>query len=545
MRIGTDLRALNAWRSLNGASRDSSRSLTRLSSGQRINAAADDASGMTVSERMRAQTRGLSAALRNIQDGISYVQTADGALGTIAQLLQRGRELAVEAANTGAMTSQDREAIQSELDEVVAQIDHVTDTTEFNGKKILGGNDARVAQLVEGLRRSWLSNAESLIQTQYGLSADDVSFKIVAKTGPYTGAELAHVQGSVDPVTGKWSNLELYVTLSAFSNFNLPNGNGPPFHVDRVIAHEMTHAIMARTMNYSSLPIWFREGAAEFTGGADERLAGDLAANGGAAGVVDEIAAWDQTSVDYSSGYAAVKYLDSKAAGGIKTVMQNLAAGQSFDLSIQNATAGAYADAASFIADYRSAAGGQAFISGLNLADADVGAIGGGDAQTVIPDSNTDTWDPLAHFVESWPGQSAANPAGSSAPAALQIGANAGTGQSLTLMQLQVSSYDLGVGALDLVNNADEAITRLNTAINTLGSLRGEVGAAQNRLEHAYSVNASTRERLTASESRIRDTDMAAEMLSLTKHQLLVQSSTAMLAQAHSLHRDSLQVLLS
>ncbi|HPE70111.1 MAG TPA: hypothetical protein PLF96_12390, partial [Thermotogota bacterium] len=139
MRVYHNIPALNAWRNGTIINRAMSRSLERLSSGLRINRAADDAAGLAISEKMRAQIRGLNQATRNAQDGISLIQTAEGALNETHSILQRMRELAVQAAND-TYTSEDRQEIQKEIDQLVAEVDRISGTTEFNKKKLLDGS---------------------------------------------------------------------------------------------------------------------------------------------------------------------------------------------------------------------------------------------------------------------------------------------------------------------------------------------------------------------------------------------------------------------
>jgi flagellin len=139
VRINTNIDALNAQRNLLMTGLQLSKSIEKLSSGLRINRAGDDAAGLAVSEKLRAQVRGLNQAMRNAQDGISLIQTAEGALNETHSILQRMRELAVQAANDATLSSDDKSAIDKEMDELVAEIDKIASRTEFNGTKLLDG----------------------------------------------------------------------------------------------------------------------------------------------------------------------------------------------------------------------------------------------------------------------------------------------------------------------------------------------------------------------------------------------------------------------
>ncbi|EPZ37583.1 Flagellin [Anoxybacillus ayderensis] len=143
MRINHNIQALNAYRNLAVNQSNTAKNLEKLSSGLRINRAADDAAGLAISEKMRSQIRGLEVAERNALDAISLIQTAEGALGSIHSILQRMRELAVQAAN-GTNTDDDREHIQNEIDQLIEEIDRIAENTTFNGTKLLDGNFANV-----------------------------------------------------------------------------------------------------------------------------------------------------------------------------------------------------------------------------------------------------------------------------------------------------------------------------------------------------------------------------------------------------------------
>ncbi len=170
MRINTNISALNAWKNLSVTDNLMAKSLEKLSSGYRINRAADDAAGLAISERMRAQISGLRQATRNAQDGISLIQTAEGALNETHSILQRMRELAVQAAN-GTVSDEDRAAIQLEIDALIDEVDRIATQTTFNGMKIIDGS---------------LSNAGITIHIGAG-SADTVNFGISGMTSAVDG----------------------------------------------------------------------------------------------------------------------------------------------------------------------------------------------------------------------------------------------------------------------------------------------------------------------------------------------------------------------
>src|SRR5690554_2863393 len=138
MRINHNIAALNTHRQLGSANNAQMKSMEKLSSGLRINRAGDDAAGLAISEKMRAQIKGLDMAAKNAQDGISLIQTAEGALNETHSILQRMRELAVQSAND-TNTDVDRDEIQKEVNQLAAEISRIADTTEFNTQNLLGG----------------------------------------------------------------------------------------------------------------------------------------------------------------------------------------------------------------------------------------------------------------------------------------------------------------------------------------------------------------------------------------------------------------------
>lgn len=547
MRINHNLSAMNAYRSFLLNSTQSQKSMEKLSSGLRINVAGDDAAGLSISEKMRGQIRGLNQASRNIQDGISLLHGADGSLGEVHSLLQRGRELSVQAAN-GTVTTADKQNLQLEITQIVSGIDRIANSTEFNTIKILNvpSSNSQDGQIITALQSSWLEQGEARILAQYGLSGDGQSFQIVLDQTPQP--YLAAVYYNLD-VSGKAINQQLHIDVSAFTPATLPNGGTAPLYDDRIIAHELVHAIMGRTMNFGALPTWFKEGTAEFIHGADERLFADSAGGTNFGAVVSELASWEGTSIDYSASYSAVRYMHDqiKANGGtgIKDIMSYLSANPSdtLDDAITNASAGAFANLTDFNAQFT--ANGAAYMAAMNLTNADTGAIGGLDADggavldaaAVITDTVNPTSDPLVGFSEVWP---------SSMPSVLsdlqlQIGPN--VSNTLTITLADVRSTSLGVTNVDLVNQADTAITSFDSAIQSVSAKRGYFGALQNRLEHALILSENSAENLTASESRIRDVDMANEMTAFTKSNILTQAASAMLAQANQQPQGVMQLL--
>ena len=254
--VNTNVASLNAQRNLNGSQTALGKAIQRLSSGLRINSAADDAAGLAISDRFTTQINGFNQAVRNANDGISMLQTADGALSTVSQALQRVRELAVQAANA-TNSDADKKALQLEVSQLTAEVDRVGRTTTFNSQKIFGQDTASVVgdpdvlAVQDGLKSGWLSSAEDLIRQYYGIQANGNSFKIEFDTfTDGAGGTLARVGANVGS-SGIGQNITLQIDMADFVPPNPPNGGNAPFYADRVIAHEMVHATMARSTNFS------------------------------------------------------------------------------------------------------------------------------------------------------------------------------------------------------------------------------------------------------------------------------------------------------
>lgn len=531
VRIQSNWLSLMSWRSFAKASSDLDGSIRKLSSGLRINTAADDVAGLAISENFMAQYRGLVQATRNALDGISLVNTAEGALQEIQNMLQRGRELALQAAN-GILTPENRMSIQTELDNIVKEIDRVSDTTAFNGRVLLSqGNSAAVGRVVYGLRSSWLEQSRKVIKDYYGLDGDGSQLTVrFEKTGP----SAAWVTGNPG-VNGVLDNLELHVNIDAFAATGA-------IADDRKIAKALTTATLARSIAFYNLPEWFRSGVADLISGADEQLQADLVAYG-TSNVVDAILTpWQDNSIHESAAYLAVKYLDSRlGSGGMKTLMNEMSlsgGAADLDTALLN-TLGV--DTATFLAeftDHVSPTGGDAFAGTLLLADDDVGSIRPGDNDSVIPDGDNFTDNPLTPgFDVSWSFTGTFDPL----RITLQVGANAP--DQIELVIPQVTSLSLGLVGLNVVKQAAKAVDQTTKAINVVSSVRAELGATSNRLDVTVAANRYSSEAQLSNYSRIRDLDFAKQVTEMTKQQIMVQSSGAALAQANSMRQNVMWLL--
>ncbi len=553
--INTNISSLNTQRNFDKTSSTLTQSLQRLSSGLRINSAKDDAAGLAISERFTTQIRGLNQASRNMNDALSLSQTAEGALGTMTDLMQRGRELAVQAANATNSDS-DKLALQQEIEQIKQEISRISSDTAFNGIKIFqppspsGGSESLTAtekQIITDLKTSWLEQAENVIDAYFGLSANGAVTLDIRLDSTIAGAS-AFVSFYDAPT----NTMELHIDVAEFES--LYQAGAPNYVFDQLIAHEMTHAVMAATTNLDQFPMWFVEGAAEFLPGADDRLKSVLDAGASNADVVNNIDNFDAvgesfggSSLDYATAYVAARYLDSIVAGGMKDVMTYLSADPSTTLDDYFADAGlaGISSNADFSADFK--ANGAAFISTFDLSNNDTGGIGGADANAgtrattregTIPDTANLTDNPLAGFIEIFPQNEVVLDRSSMT---FQVGGNVGDTIDVDLYSLSLS--DLGLSEINIATLPNDAITAFDAALEQVNSLRSTWGAVQNRIESVMAVTSQTVENLSASRSRIQDADFAVETAELTRSQILQQAARSVLAQANSLPQNVLGLL--
>lgn len=395
MRINSNSMAINANRNLSMNNVSLGKSLEKLSSGFRINRAADDAAGLVISQNLRAQVSGLRQATRNAQDGISVVQTAEGALNEVHTLLNRMRDLSVQASNSGSNDADARSAAQAEINALTSEVDRISDKTAFGGTNLLDGSYGK---------------------TSGKLSAFDAN-----------GAVSFAAADTIDVAVTGGTTVAVSLAAGTFTGLNA--------------ASSIESAIKAALV--------------------------------GSGNAVDAAAA---------QGFSVS--FDAVGAGGAFT----LSNGSTAELAITDGT-------------------------GTPLGDNTLSGLVG----TVAAATGTG-------------GQ-------------FQVGANAGDTVSVTLADTDAAG--LGIAGLDVTTDvgASAALTALDGAIKTVGATRGDIGALQNRFESMINNLQVTTENLVASESRIRDTDMAVEMTNFTKSQILTQAGTSMLAQANQVPQTVLSLL--
>lgn len=536
MVIQHNMSAINANRNLDLTSTNYKKSTEKLSSGYKINRAGDNAAGLAISEKMRGQIRGLNKSSENAEDGISLIQTAEGAMQESQNILHRMRELSVQAAND-TNTTDDRNQIKVEMEQLRQELDHIAEGTEFNTKKLINGNCSLNAKDVqtrvqEYLKGSWLQDSVKRIQDATGLTFNG-NITLNVKFSSLSSGTIAQMSGSY---LGNDFTLEINSSeINSTSMADWNTSSGPKIGgilTDRVIAHEVMHGIMMQNFSDSNTPGWFVEGIAEAIQGND-RTNPQTATQ-----ARDNIASGDS----YKAGYYLVSYMRHNTNGG--TFEDFL--GDMKTMSFNDAVKKYYGDAnagdlynrmrnfAATNIDGFLAAAHITLGDGLDDAITDWDAApkeavpNGGGPMTIESGKETMTLGD-ARCKVTW---DSTNYEGKGLR--IQVGANAG--QEILINMGNMKSKEL-IGADDIdvssFQAATTSISRFDGAIQKVSTYRAKLGAIQNRLEHTISNLDNSAENLQASESTIRDTDMADEMTRYSKNSILMQAGQSMLSQAN------------
>lgn len=473
MGINTNLALIHAQRILSSSQSSLATSMQKLSSGLRVNSAKDDAAGLAIAERMHSQIRGMNQAARNANDGISLLQTAEGASSKITDMLQRMREIAVQSANA-TNSAQDRKALQAEISQLKQEIDRVGLTTKFNGLKVFdqsrspvaGGNpDAHV--VMQKLRDGWLAHAEQLVKDRYGIEApagEGMRVNLTTFTdGKYN--VLASV-GSAVPTSGPGNSITLNIDLADFKDID-------ETEAIQTIAHEMVHAVMAKGQSWGSLKAssntWFTEGVAEFVYGADSRIQGIVQSPGGWGNISNKSITdtWGSDNNSYGYGYIATRVLheELKANGvsdGIAGLLQQLQNTNhaTLEAAVQATISAASGTSSNYLLTTLQGkvtalfADTMARDTLLNLSNADTGGIGGADADGGTVRAGADSVSPDTTLSSNTMNRFAANweslPSGTSLGQVMgfQVGANAGDFVYTNVGSMNLGS--LGIESLDV-----------------------------------------------------------------------------------------------
>ena len=487
MVVQHNLQAMNANRMLNITTGSQSKSAEKLSSGYRINRAADDAAGLSISEKMRKQIRGLDQASTNAEDGVSAVQTAEGALTEVHSMLQRMNELAVQASN-GTNSQTDRDAIQSEIDQLTTEIDRVAETTKFNETYLLKGDANGATKTIKinahdaGLKGTLVDNGDTATFTADALT----------EGGTVT------IGGKEYKATG--------ITAPTKSEIKA----GTPGSDTAKATYELDLTAMAAGL----------EGKTTFNiAGKDYEI---TLAKGD-----------DATAI---AGKLVTAFNANKASDGLggQYTAANTAAKITFTASKEGAKATALTQASTWTADEDAKAVSdiydlmEAELTTASSIGTDTAAtVTGADGKFTITKGSTTVAEKLNFNLH----------VGSDADMTNKINVNIETMNSsyLGIKGLNVSD-DTGV-------SATYAVDAIADALQKVSDQRSSLGAVQNRLEHTIANLDNVVENTTSAESRIRDVDMAEEMVEYSKNNILAQAGQSMLAQANQATQGVLSLL--
>ena len=512
MVVQHNMQAMNANRMLGVITGQQSKATEKLSSGYRINRAADDAAGLSISEKMRKQIRGLDQASTNAQDGVSCVQTAEGALTEVHSMLQRMNELAVQAAN-GTNSESDRTAIQDEIDQLVTEIDRVAETTKFNETYLLKGDKLETSTTYGySSTESRITDMSGAAVTVYDACGTELT-ATAAKELLANGGQLYKTQSTLTAATAdsvvddekKEVQVDLYDKLGhlAAKKGDLVAADFDPadYYTD---AEGKTAGVAANatSVDTADVDLYNADGSLAYKAG-------------------DKVSDTDKNNI--TSFYTTVN-LGAKAVEGTdyKITEPELFDKDGNKISV-NGIRHYFKENEAGVVVYK----GGMFDSNGNS----IGTAG----KTLAED------DGLKEFISSQ------NDGIGSLKLNLHVGADATKNNQIELEIDAMDATTLGIKGIrvdgDDDSNALDAIETIKAAIQTVSSQRSTLGAVQNRLEHTIANLDNVVENTTAAESRIRDTDMAETMVEYSKNNILMQAGQSMLAQANAANQGVLSLL--
>ncbi|MBQ9767944.1 MAG: flagellar hook protein [Lachnospiraceae bacterium] len=543
MIVQHNMQAMNANRMLGIVSNQQAKSTEKLSSGYRINRAADDAAGLAISEKMRSQIRGLTQASTNAEDGISMIQTAEGALNESHSILQRMRELAVQAAN-GTETDSDRDNIQDEIEQLQDELDRIAETTEFNTMKLLDGT-------FDGTNTSTTTAGP-----KYGdyngklgafISSDILGVQITTNTSATTGGESAIWDATGKILTISLSDNKTYTQADIDGLIkNAKQEDSTATNTPANVTVQLATGVYTATANSVTTTAGTAAGAKSTTGDVELVTNNFVGAN-----------TINITSNKYGADYDIdIKFMFDADAGEEEV---ELSTSPVYDMTAEN-IAGAVDTPAGYEIHLQS---GKEYTSedledllataGLSVSIELSGTEDPGtdDPNTLfVTDSSTNVVVSLANGAglgddNAFLTQNNYDSVASFGGMVLQVGANEGQTMSFNIGDMSASA--LGVSGnnvrVDTQDRASSSIGTIDAAIEKVSKQRSMLGAVQNRLEHTIANLDTSAENLQTAESRIRDVDMAAEMVEYSKYNILSQASQSMLAQANQSTQGVLSLL--
>ncbi len=583
MRIQHNIMAMNAYRNYNTNTSALSKNLEKLSSGYKINRAGDDAAGLAISEKMRAQITGLNAAQKNVKDGISLVKTAEGAMQEIQDMLNRMDYLATQSANGTYDDPVDRVNLNKEMDALKAEINRIADSANFNGISLLNGNlDAKAAQAEKDAAMSnaftEVTNFSKIKDHEDGATAQKMVFTL-----DLTDLKAESTSTGNETVTVAYAGVTIIASVSAggMTGFSVTGGNTGAVTIGGQ-AFSYSFAGDKLTFTMQKDPTTGLTGGSisnnvSVAGGADTKLnfgeglqphiekdlvAGKLTTQAQASFALTSDMVTDGGSLKIGDlEFTFTKGTENKFDGTSITLSSDL-----FDANgvittdglkkVAALISGAAKDKGDFII------GNNADSATLTLTErvTDDGKTKPGYDLKGSASARDATWKGVVSYATKEQKEAAAASSTKAGKLTLQIGDTSDTFNQMDVnvgdMHVTAMGFDLDKDGKITANgrsindvniktaeNAHEAIDVIKNAINYVSSIRGDLGAVQNRLEHTANNLSVMAENIQDAESTIRDTDVAEEMMSYTKNNILVQSAQAMLAQANAVPQGVLQLL--
>ena len=540
MIVQHNMSAMNANRMLGITNSSLAKSTEKLSSGYRINRAADDAAGLSISEKMRSQIRGLNKASDNAQDGISLIQTAEGALNESHSILQRMRELSVQASN-GTETDDDREAVQQEISQLQDELTRISSTTEFNTMKLLDGSLAGPQGVSKGSNQTIGSQVANLKAAETGMTAG-------ADTSTETGLfakETIKIDGA--DITVDWTTLTSEEKAALKQNWTASDSSKAS-KAATIMQDKINEAIDNSGLGVAHVTV-----KSSVTG-----VAASFNIKSGSEGTDSKISF--DNSADTLIGKTLAGVVAADVTGSTKYSGENVAATEKFYMNINGqslvVTPAAKVDNGAAMSDVATT-----LQTSINTAidtynkdrdDADqlkkVTVDVSKDGRLVVSSESGSV-----SFSDFGTGEAAkklgldasATKTAANGGMTLQIGANEGQTMNFGIEDMSAAALGVDGGKVDIAtqSGAQKATTTIDAAIKKVSAQRSKLGAVQNRLEHTIANLDTASENTQTSESRIRDTDMAEEMVAYSKNNILLQAGQSMLAQANQSNQGVLSLL--
>jgi flagellin len=486
--IVTNTSSLNAQRNLAKSGGDLATSMQRLSSGLRINSAKDDAAGMQIANRLTSQINGLGVAQRNANDGISMAQTAEGAMQESSNILQRMRDLSLQSAN-GSNSASDREALQKEVSALQTELTRIADTTSFGGQQLLDGTFGTKDFQVGA------NSNETISVSLNGIKASDIGSEFHDLNGTAAGLGEAATAVAAPPVNGVTGG-GLTIVGKGGTSVGVTNtaGDTAATIADSINAKQSTTGVTADAKSQVELSALSAAGAMSFS------LNGDV------------ISANPSTTTDFAAIASAVN--EKSGSTGVSAAVSDTGNLVLTDESGADIKIGDFVD---------STGTGTMVATGMDY-DGTIGTT----AITLTGGGNNSTTVAGAIRLTS-------TAAFSTTSGDVTLGANITANVSVLD---EVGNVDLGTQS-----GAQDALAVIDGAIAQIDADRASLGAIQNRFSHTISNLSNISENVSASRSRIQDTDFASETAQMTKNQILQQAGTSILAQSNQLPQAALSLL--